>query len=60
LYSIFLIGGDAPLPERFGDHTEHRAAIELLAACLDGVHANRADLPRLNERRHRGRGLRRF
>ena len=48
---IALVGGDAPLPERLRDDAEHRAAVELLAAGLDRVDAQAADVARVSTRR---------
>ncbi len=45
---IPLVGGNPPLPERLGDDAEHRAAVELLAAGLNRVDAQAAQLPRLH------------
>ena len=51
--AVALVGRDLPLPERLRDDAEHRAAVELLAAGLEGVDAERADGARLDEREER-------
>ena len=39
LNAVAGVGGNAPLPEWFGHHAKHGAAVELLPSGLDGVHA---------------------
>ena len=41
--AVFLVGCDAPRPQRLGHHAEHRTAIQLLSARLNGVHAEPPD-----------------
>src|SRR2546426_4862778 len=41
--SVARVGRNTPLPQRFGDHAEHRAAVQMLAPALQGVAAQPAD-----------------
>lgn len=52
LDAVALVRRHATLPERLRDNAEHRAAVELLAARLDGVDAPASELARFNERRN--------
>ena len=49
LDAIALVGRDAPLPERLRHDAEHRAAVELLPAGLNGVHAKTPNGERLDK-----------
>ena len=44
--AVAVIGGDAPLPQRLGHDAEHGAAVEALAAALEGVTGQAADFER--------------
>src|SRR5690606_19984493 len=48
--TVAFVGGDALFPERLGHDTEHRAAIQLLAAAFDRVDAEVTDGAGLDER----------
>ena len=45
LDSVARVGGDLSFPERLGHDSEHRAAVQLLAACLERVHSQLPDPP---------------
>ena len=55
--AVPVVGRDALLPEWLGDDAEHRAAVELLAAGLEGMDAESTDFSRLDERRRRGHSV---
>ena len=48
-----LVSGNSPFPQGFRDDAEHRAAVELLKSCLQGMNAQRT-----NRTRHAVRRLR--
>jgi hypothetical protein len=50
LDAVALVRRDAALPEGTRHDTEHRAAVELLTASLDGVDTPSADRPAFDER----------
>src|ERR1700694_3386291 len=57
LNSISLVGRDAFFPQRLGHDSKHRAAIEPLAARLDRVDGEVADLSALHPRAGRGQAV---
>src|SRR4030081_3356192 len=57
LNSISLVGRNALFPQRLWDDAKHCAAIELLAACLNRVDGEVADLAALHPRAGRGQAV---
>ena len=47
--AIAIVGGCAPGPQRLGHDAEHGAAVEVLAAALEGVTRQPADVKGLGE-----------